>query len=152
MGFLDRFRARKEKQKNDETLVAFAAKAQAFAEANPDVLVILGDPATDAIFMTYKGIAAPIRILNKDGSRNYIVRNALRHGAKDADIDRMLLAVDGGLYTIAKVLHSNQKAKLTGKVLSWVGELPPPVKSAVELADGSQLSPIQLVDGNDEAL
>lgn len=141
---------RKEKQVTASMVEAFAKKAQTFAEANPDVLILLGDPFTDAIFMSYKGVAAPVRVMNRDGSRNYIVRNALRHGSNDADIDRFLLAVDGGMYTIAKVLHSKQKATLKGKVLTLVGKDHPPVSSAVELTDGSKLSPFQLVDGNDE--
>ncbi|MDE1944822.1 MAG: hypothetical protein KGI03_00920 [Patescibacteria group bacterium] len=140
------FQGRAEKKSADEAMAGLAGKARAFAEENPGTLIILGDPKSDVMLMTYRGVVAPIRILNKDGSRNYIVRNALRHEKSDADIDRFLLAVDGGLYAIAHTLFTKQKARLAGKVLSWVGEEHPPAKSSVELADGSVLSPIQVID------
>lgn len=128
-------------------LQSFVDKAKAFVDENPDALVIIGDTKTDAIFMAYRGIAAPVRILNKDGSRNFIVANALRHEKKQVDIDRFLLAVDGGLFTIAKGLYDKRRSSLAGKVVDFVkGTPPPPVASAVSLTDSSVLSPVQVQD------
>lgn len=129
-----------------EELAAFAAKAKTFVDDNPDTLVILGDPHTDVIFMSYKGITAPIRILNRDLSPNKIVAHALKHQRADGDIDRFLLAVDGGLYSIAHALYSKRTRTFTGKSLEIVGSIEPPGESKVTLADGSTLSPIQMVD------
>ena len=152
MNFRDLFRSKQQKKDTDETVEGFARKAKAFADDNPDTLLILGDSRTDVIFMAYKGVMAPIRILNKDGSRNYIVRNATRHQKSDADIDRFLLAVDGGLVAIADAIYSKQQSTLKGKVLGWVGEDKPPAHSAVELADGSKLSPIDTPHNNFHAM
>lgn len=143
---------RQEKKAADASLKAFAEAAAAFAVDHPDAFILMGDPATDTIFMAYQGIIAPARIMNRDGSRNFIVRNMLRHGKNDADIDRFLMAVDGGVYNIAKALYSQKRKKFAGKMLSWVMGDVQPAESALTLADGSVLSPLQVVDKDGNAL
>lgn len=141
------FQQKQDEKANHDALREFADMAKGFVDDNPEALVLIADPKTDLIFMSYQGITAPIRIVNRDGSRNYIVRNALRHQMGQVDIDRFLLAVDGGLYNIAKVLHSKQRETIKGKILEWTGAgEAPPVESNVKLTDGSTLAPIQLVD------
>lgn len=140
------FQRKTQKKVAADQLRAFADKAKAFVDDNSEIFVLLGDPNTDVIFMAYQGVIAPARILNRDGSRNYIVANALKHKRGQADIDRFLLAVDGGLFAIANTLYSIQRESMKGKILEWVGEESPPAESKVTLADGSVLAPIQLVD------
>lgn len=139
------FQRKAEQKKAVEEMAKFSAAAKNFADEYPESFVLLADPGTDVIFMTYGGIVAPVRVLNKDGSRNHIVVNALKHTRGDADIDRFLLAVDGGLFAIAKALYNNRRASLVGKVIDFVAGTPPmPNESKVSLADGSVLSPVQV--------
>lgn len=140
------FGEKQEKKENDEQVVEFARKAKEFADDNPDAVIILADSKTDVIFMAYKGYMAPVRIVNKNGTRNYIVRNAVKHRRADVDIDRFLLAVDGGLAAIADAIYLKMSSTFKGKVLGAIGENSPPAHSAVELTDGSKLSPIQFVE------
>lgn len=148
-GFKLNFWRRKEKEKADAKMDAFARKAKSFSDENEESLIIIGDPSTDVIFMAHRGVIAPIRVINKDGSANSIVANALRHRRKDGDIDRFLLAVDGGLFAIAKALYDIHRNSIKGKVLSLVQEDIPPARSEVVLSDGSKLSPMQLIDAKD---
>lgn len=141
------FSRNKERQRAAGAAKDFADRAAEFSDKYPESLVILGDPSSDMIFMAHKGIIAPIRILNRDGSRNYIVSNALKHDRGQADIDRFLLAVDGGLFSIANAIYTARKESMKGKMLDWVGgNQAAPAESAVTLADGSRLSMIQVVD------
>lgn len=134
-----------EDKKAHQEIAKFSAAAKAFVDEHPDVFVLLADPKTDVIFMAHQGVIAPARILNKDGSRNNIVANALKHTHSDADIDRLLLAVDGGVFAIAKALYDMRRASLKGKVVDFVtGTAPAPEESKVKLADGAVLSPIQV--------
>ena len=133
-----------DKKKVKKAIDSFSQIALDISEKNPDALIILGDPASDAIFMAHRGICAPISILNKDGTRNHIVANALRHGSESADIDRFLLAVDGGLFAIAQKLY-NEHRSLKKKAVDWTKGDTGPVESKVKLTDGSTLSPVQIV-------
>lgn len=136
---------RYDRKKVQETMDSFSKIALDISEKNPDALIILGDPKSDAIFMAHRGVCAPISIINKDGTRNAIVANALRHGKENADIDRFLLAVDGGLFAIADKLY-NEHRSLKNKAVDWFNGGIKPVESKVKLTDGSTLSPIQVVE------
>lgn len=148
MTFKDFFKRKTDKTQADAEMVKFAQIAKEFVDKNPDTLVILGDPKTDVIFMAYQGVIAPCRLVNKDGSRNAIVANALKHKRGVGDIDRFLLAVDGGLFAIANTLYTIRRGSVVGKVIDWVkGEdHQPPAESKVTLSDGAVLSPIQVVE------
>jgi hypothetical protein len=89
---------------------------------------------------------APIRILDKNGNSQSIVHNFLKHTRGEADIDRFLLAVDGGGFAIAKGLYTEYRRSLKGRVLRFVEEDHPPAESRVTLADGSAISPVQFQD------
>lgn len=133
----------KDKMASDE-IAKFANMAKEISDKYPDAVIILGDPHTDVIFMSHKMISAPIRIVNKDGSSNRIVFNAIKHLRGQGDIDRFLLAVDGGLYAISNALYNKRSAM--AKLVGWVKkENDPPVESAVKLTDGSVLSPVQII-------
>ncbi len=123
----------------------FAQLAKDFSDSNSDALIILADPGSDVIFMAHHGVMAPCRILNKDGSRNFIVANALKHKRGQSDIDRFLLAVDGGLFAIAETLYNIHRSNFVGRAIDWVKNEVPPAESKVKLADGAVLSPIQVV-------
>ena len=129
------------KKQDGAKLEDFALDAKAFADAHPECLIVLADPKTDIIFMAHKGFVAPVRMLNKDGSRNFIVRNALKHDRGNADIDRLLLAIDGGIFAIAKSLYNKSRG-----LKNFIWKDSKPVESDVTLSDGSTLSPIQVVD------
>lgn len=144
--FKNLFVRRQQRKEAARVLDRFAKAAGEFAETYKDALVIIGDPQSDVIFMACGGIIAPVRILNKDGSRNHIVANALKHNRGDADIDRFLLAVDGGMFQIARGLYDMRRRSVVGKVVGFVKGEEVPVESAVTLADGSTLSPVQLIE------
>ncbi len=137
---------KQDKKRANEQMDKFARAAKDFSDNYPEALVIIGDPQSDCIFMSHQGVAAPVRIINRDGSRNYIVSNALKHQRGAGDIDRFLLAVDGGLFAIAQTLYTKRRSTFAGKAVDWVrGTEPPPAESLVKLADGAVLSPIQIV-------
>lgn len=145
-----RFFQREQQEKRSRAAMdAFAKKAKDFTDDNPGAFAILCDPETDVIFMAHQGIVAPVRLLDTQGNPVRIVSNALKHSRGDADVDRFLLAVDGGLFAIAKGLYDKRRASLRGKVLAIVSEDKPPTESKVSLTDGSRISPIQLVDGRE---
>lgn len=143
--FKQLFQKKAEKKLEMDALSKFSQAAKAFADEHPNVFILLADPTTDVIFMALEGVVAPVRVVNKDGSPNYIVANALNHRRGGADIDRFLLAVDGGVFNIAKALYNMRRASLRGKVIDFMRGTPPmPAESKVALADGSKLSPIQV--------
>lgn len=121
--------------------------ATEFAADHPDILIILADPGTDVVFASYQGIAAPARLLNTDGSRNWVVADALKHKKGNAGANKFLQIVDGALYAIANTLYTKSRQKFSGKVAAFVtGAEPPPQESVVKLTDGSVLSMVQPVD------
>ncbi len=145
--FRNIFNRAKDKERANAEMDKFARMAKEFVDNHPDALVIIGDPKTDVIFIAHQGVIAPTRIMNRDGSRNYIVSNALKHKRGVGDIDRFLLAVDGGLFAIAQTLYNIRRSSFIGKTLGWVkGTEAPPAESLVKLSDGAVLSPIQMME------
>lgn len=136
------FNRKQDRKQIASDLEQFAKSAADFGLDHKDALVIVCDPNTDLIFMAYNGFCAPVRIANRDGSINRVVYNALKHTRGQADIDRFLLAVDGGLFQIANSVYNNRKA--LAKMADWMTNEKGPAESKVKLTDGSVLSPIQV--------
>lgn len=136
------FNRKQERKQVASEMETFAKAAADFGLDHNDTLVIMCDPNTDLIFMSYQGFAAPIRIANRDGSLNRVVHNALKHTRGQGDIDRFLLAVDGGLFAIANSVYNNRRA--IARMADWIDKAQPPAESKVKLSDGSVLSPIQV--------
>lgn len=100
----------------------FAAAAANFGEAYPGAFVLIADPDTDVIIMQYRGIQVPVRYVHPvTGKRMNIVRNALMYRKVQKSIDQFLLAVDSGLFNIAKAVYNKRKTGLVGSVLHSVG-------------------------------
>lgn len=130
-----------------QQVIQFSKEAKEFADKHPNTLLVMGDINTDVLFATYKGVVTTARILNQDGYGNKIVANAMKHTRGDADIDRFLLAVDGLVFNLAKALYDKRRSSLVGKVVDFVkGPQPAPTASAVNLTDGSKLSPVQVIE------
>lgn len=142
MNFKDIFKKKQDRKASDAEVTKFAAAAKEFSDKYPEALVILGDPHTDVIFMTHQYVTCPVKITNADGTRNFIVSNALKHKRGQGDIDRFLLAVDGGLFAIANALYTQRRG--LAKMADWLVGSEPPAQSAEKLTDGSTLSPIQI--------
>lgn len=136
------FNRKQERNQVAAELEKFTKAAGDFGLEHKDTLVIMCDPDTDVIFLAYQGFCAPVRIANRDGSVNRVVHNAIKHTRNSGDIDRFLLAVDGGLFAIANSVYNNRKAQ--ARMADWLDKAQPPAESKVKLSDGSVLSPIQV--------
>lgn len=132
----------------------FAVSALNFSEEHKNALVIIADADTDVILMAHKGLHIPMRFTGKDGKRQHIVASALnyrrmeREGSRD--IDQFLLAVDSGLFNLAKALYDKRKAGVKGKILSWTfghkDESGEEVASGDLASEKGILSPVQLIE------
>lgn len=100
-----------------------------FANANSDLLVIVADPRSDNLFMSYGGVVAMNKIKSVDGKKMTVVKDVLNHSLfkKKADtflgglidfmgldekvpgVNQFIQWVDGALCNIAKKLRLNKR-------------------------------------------
>lgn len=102
----------------------FAVLASNFAEENKHALVIIADPDTDVILISHGGVQVPVRFVEPGtGKSMRIVAGALHHLNKKTDkaLDQFLLAVDSGLYNLAKARYDRRRKSPIGKALAYVG-------------------------------
>lgn len=99
-----------------------------FANANSDLLVIVCDPRSDNLFMSYGGVVAMNKIKGVDGKKMTVVKDVLKHSLFKSRIDtflgglidfmklddtlpgvnQFLQWIDGSLFNIAKKLRLNK--------------------------------------------
>ncbi len=117
----------------------FALAAQRFASEYPDSFVLLADPDTDLLFASYRGIAAPVRMSQPDGSRMHIVSNALNYSKVEKSVDQFLLVVDSQLFNISKELDTKRRKVLKPEEVDAIAYGPEeerePVKSPIQQED-----------------
>lgn len=100
-----------------------------FANKNKDLLIIIGNPHNDNLFMAYGGLQVVNRIKSADGLRRNVVKNIVRHSTFASNIDRFLVSlmdslqlsiqkgnnfyqwVDGALYNVSKMLKLKKERK-----------------------------------------
>lgn len=125
----------------------FSVQAANFALENRHALIIIADPDSDVIVISQNGNVVAHRFRNESGKRMHIVSNAIHYLNKKTDksIDQFLLAVDSGLYNLAKKRYDMRKRKPLGRALSLVG-----IGKRPDLErDGSVKSPFQFESAAD---
>ena len=102
---------------------------QNFAHENKDLLVIIGDPATDSLFMAYEDKMVLSKIKSADGRNTKVIKQALRWSSFAGAIDNLIVAlsdmmslpikkgnqffqwIDGAIYGIVNKLSIKKKKK-----------------------------------------
>ena len=100
-----------------------------FCHYNKDLLVIVADPKTDNLFMSYRDKIVANQIKNAEGFKTHVVKGVLSHSLFKKEVDNFLTSImdslqlsledgnqfyqwiDGALYNIAKVLRLERKIK-----------------------------------------
>lgn len=101
-----------------------------FSLANRDLLIIIADPKSDNLFMSYNGVHAMNTIKGVDGQKMHVVKDVLNHSLFKKTSDTFLGAlidfmhldsdkasqflqwIDGALYNIARKLRLNKRKSL----------------------------------------
>ena len=109
-----------------------------FCHYNRDLLVIVADPKTDKLFMSYRDKIVANQIKNAEGYKTHVVKGILSHSKFNKEIDNFIVAImeslhlsledgnqfyqwiDGALFNIAKALRLDRAFKK--------GELTPVIK------------------------
>lgn len=98
-----------------------------FGHTNPDLLIIVCDPATDRMYAMYKNRFVNTKIKSNTGKSTHVVRDVLRYSLFEKNVDSFLgtiveflhlpimkgnqfyKVIDGFLYNIAKSLLKAKK-------------------------------------------
>lgn len=96
-----------------------SVKISEFANAHPELLVIVANPITDRLFMSYKGRQVYNQIKNAEGKEMRVVENMLRRSTFGSHIDHFITSlvdifqvsllkanefykwIDGGVFNLA---------------------------------------------------
>ena len=100
-----------------------------FANRNKNLLIIVADPKTDRIFVTYRGAMANGRIKSTTGKNLHVVKEVLKESRFSAHADNFIVSImetlnvsllkgnqfyqflDGAIYGIGKHLAKLKKAR-----------------------------------------
>jgi hypothetical protein len=74
-----------------------------FAHENRDVLIIVGDPKTDQMFVAYKDKMVLGSIKSLDGKSMHVIKDVLRQSAMKSSFDAAIDSFTGGLVDVLKV-------------------------------------------------
>ena len=85
-----------------------------FAASNPDLLVIVCDPKTDLMQLSYKGKIVADRVVAKDGKKLNVIRKVLNHSLYKKNIDGFIVRLVSQLQYISKNVHADQ-------LFLWIG-------------------------------
>lgn len=81
-----------------------------FAHANRDLLIIVGDPKTDEMFVAYKDRMVLGRLKSLEGSGLGIVNGVVRQSAIKSKFDTAVDRFTGGLVDLLKLPLTNKAA------------------------------------------
>lgn len=118
-----------------------------FAEANKKLMIIVADPVTDEIYVTYKGamVRGHIRSSKKDGK---MLKSLIRESQFNDGSDALVVGILDALKVRLTLPAMNEFAKLIDGALYNISKsLRKPRKTATKpqnLPDGSQPSPISM--------
>ena len=90
------------------TLTKRYKTAAEFMMDNKRLLVIVCDPQTDKMMMSYKGKYVSSRIV-KDGKKGHVVRKMLKHSQFKNNIDGFIQALSENFMFWTKILSSSSK-------------------------------------------
>lgn len=116
-----------------------------FAHANKDLLIIVSDPKSDRMFVTYKDKFVNGRIKSATGKKTHVVREVLKHSRFKESIDQYLASlvetlhlpvwksganqfyqfIDGAIFNIAKSMKKRQESP-PDPLLKQKGAIPSP--------------------------
>lgn len=75
----------------------------AFAHENKDVLIIVADPETDHMFVSYKDKMILAKLKSLEGSDLHIVKGVLRQSAMKSKFDEGIERLIGGMVDVLKL-------------------------------------------------
>lgn len=102
---------------------------QEFCHFNKDLLIIVLDPKTDEMRISYRDKIVSGTIKSMDGKDHHVVKNVLKHSTFEREIDRVIGAIidvmklplehgsdffkflDGALYNISQNLYAKKHNK-----------------------------------------
>lgn len=85
-----------------------------FAASNPDLLVIVCDPKTDLMQLSYKGKIVADRVVSQEGRKLGVIRKVLNHSLYKKNIDSFIVRLVSQLRYVSKNIAADQ-------FFMWVG-------------------------------
>lgn len=85
-----------------------------FCASNPDLLVIVCDPKSDLMQMSYKGKIVADRVVSKEGRKLGVIKKVINHSLYKKNIDSFIVRLISQMRYVSKNIAADQ-------FFMWIG-------------------------------